>query len=426
MIIIKSFKYRIYPTIEQSERLNAWSGSLRFLWNLAHEQRLMGLARTDKVYHTAFDQIGGANRHGEAQLTALRNELPWFADVPRNVAAQLLVELDKSWQRCFKKIDKRPRFKSRGQNMLGLCEPHPKVWRITEQKNIRFPKIGIIKTKYHRPIEGKLKTCTLVRDVDQWFAIITCEVETVPMPRKKKTVAIDRGVKLVVADSGGKTVANPSFLKLGASKLAKSQRRLSKKKKGSKNRAKARQRVAKVHRKIRRQREHFLHNLSHYYAKSHGTVIIEKLNIVSMTKSASGSIEEPGQNVKQKNKLNKSILDVGWGLLSQMLKYKLEWGGGQLIEVPAEYSSQTCSKCEFVDVASRISQAEFVCTKCGHIENADINAAKVLYSRGTHGGAVCGGSAIKRPMKQKLRVAKRGTRHKNDCLGIKAPAFMPG
>ncbi len=391
--IIKSFKYRVYPTAKQLERLDRWDDATRFLWNLVHEQRLLGLSRTDKIYLNEYSQKSGTKYFEKGQLAELRKELPWLADVPSNVCADVFTRIDKGWQKCFNKTARKPRFKSRSGKKQSFCENSILCWRITERKNIRFPKLGELKAKYHRPIEGDPRTCTLVRDVDQWFAVITCKIKLKPKKRNSKTVAIDRGVRLVTADSDGKTVANPSFLKLGASKLAKAQRRLSRKKKGSKNRAKARQRVAKVHRKTRRQRQHFLHTLSHYYAKNHGVVIVEKLNIAAMTKSASGSIEEPGQNVRQKSRLNRSILDVGWGILVEMLDYKLKWSGGELKKVNPEYSSQTCSECEYVDAASRISQASFMCTKCGHIENADINAAKVLYSRGTRGSAVCGGSA---------------------------------
>ena len=121
VIIRKAFRYRIYPSDEQVDRIGRWEGALRFLWNLALEQRLMGLARSDKRYPTAFDQIN--------ELTELRAELPWLADVPRNVCAQLLVELDLAWQRCFKRIARKPRWKRKGKDHLNLTEPHPKAWR---------------------------------------------------------------------------------------------------------------------------------------------------------------------------------------------------------------------------------------------------------------------------------------------------------
>ena len=135
VVTSKAFRYRVYPTVSQIERFGRWESALRFLWNLANEQRLMGLSRPkdERVFPTAFDQIN--------ELTELRAELPWLADVPRNVCSQLLVELDKAWQRCFKRLGKRPRWKRKGLDSLGLCEPHPKAWRL-DGNIVRFPKLG--------------------------------------------------------------------------------------------------------------------------------------------------------------------------------------------------------------------------------------------------------------------------------------------
>jgi transposase len=119
--------------IRQAARLDAWEGALRFLWNLAHEQRLMGLrtVRDRRRYYTAFDQ--------QLELTDLRAEVPWLAEVPRNVCAQLLAELDKAWQRTFKKLASSPRFKKKGRDGVAICEPHPKTWSLVADGHIRFP-----------------------------------------------------------------------------------------------------------------------------------------------------------------------------------------------------------------------------------------------------------------------------------------------
>ena len=170
VLVSKAFRYRVYPTQEQVARLSAWESALRFLWNLALEQRRLGYARLrdERVYPTAFDQIN--------ELTELRVELPWLADVPRNVCSQLLVELDRAWQRCFAKLTRAPRWKRRGRDVLGFCEPHSKVWRL-DGSNVRFPKLGTLRAVMHRPLEGKPKTCSLKRDGDQWFVSIVCELD---------------------------------------------------------------------------------------------------------------------------------------------------------------------------------------------------------------------------------------------------------
>lgn len=359
VIVRRGFRYRVYPTPRQVDRLLAWESALRFLWNLAHEQRLMGLARTNKRYPSAFEQM--------KELTELRAELPWLADVPRNVCGQLLVELDNAWQRCFAKLGRIPRFKRKGTNVLGFCEPHPKAWR-RDGDMIRFPKLGNLRAVVHRQLEGKAKTCTLTRDGDQWFASIVCEIEMAdPAPRVEPVVALDRGVVNLVADSDGKIVESPRFYAKAMKQLARAQRAVSRKKKGSKNREKAKARVAVLHRKVRRQRDHVVQNLSATYAKSHGTVVVEKLQIGNMVRANRG--------------LARGILDAGWGRLVECLRYKLARSGGQLVEVPAAYSSQTCHACGHVAKENRRSQAEFECVSCGLVEHADLNAALVLKSR---------------------------------------------
>lgn len=388
MRIIKGARFRVYPTDAQIERLTAWEHALRFLWNLAHEQRRMGLAgpKDERIYPTAFDQIN--------ELTALRAELPWLADVPRDVCAQLLVELDRAWQRCFQRLARAPRFKRKGRELLGFCEPHPKKWRL-DGNILRFPKIGNLRAVVHRPLEGTPKTCAITRDGDQWFASIVCEVEiTDPAPRAEPVVALDRGVVALVADSDGKLVQNPAHLECSLKKLARAQRTVARRKKGSSNQKKAVARVSRIHRTIRRQREHVLHVLSSAYAKSHGTVVVEKLQILNMVRANSG--------------LARRILDAGWGRLVKMLRYKLAWSGGRLVEVPAAYSSQTCHGCGHVAAESRSSQATFCCVACGLVDHADLNAAKVLKSRWNPSAQPVEGSPFgARRSRKSLRVRLR-------------------
>ncbi len=366
--------------------------------NLALEQRKLGYARPrgERVYPSAFDQMN--------ELTELRAALPWLADVPRNVCSQLLVELEKAWQRCFAKLARAPRWKRKGRDALSFCEPHPKTWRV-DGSNIRFPKLGTLRTVMHRALEGKPKTCTLKRDGDQWFVSIVCELDVAePAPRAGPVVAIDRGIVNVTGDSDGRLEPSPSFYENALRRLAHAQRNVSRKKKGSKNREKAKARVAVLHRKIRRQREHFLHTLSHGYAKSHGVVVLEKLNVKGMIRAGRG--------------LARGIADAGWSRFAEMLGYKLAWSGGSIVEVPAAYSSQTCSVCGCVDAASRASQSVFRCTSCGHTEHADLNAPKVLLARAIRSGLPVDGSACKGPGRSRKRVALRVPRRSPESSAL--------
>jgi putative transposase len=383
----KGFKFRIYPSEKQRLRLLAWESALRFLWNLALEQRKLGLARPVRVYPTAFDQI--------SELKALCAELPFLADVPRNVCAQLLVELDRSWQRCFMRLARAPRWKRKGKDTLGLTEPHPKVWRLMGS-TLRFPKLGNLRAVVHRPLEGNPKSCTIRRDGDQWFVSIVCELELPdPAARIEPVVALDRGITHLIADSDGNLVENPRPLEAALKRLAKAQRIVSRRKKGSSNRKKAVNRVTRLHRKIRRQRDHALHTLSAAYAKSHGTVVVERLQTANMLHNRS---------------LARRIGDAGWNRLVELLRYKRAFSGGRLVEVPAAYSSQTCSVCGAVNADSR-HRRRFSCLQCGHIDHADLNAAKVLKSRANRSALPVEGTppeGARRSRKVvKLRVPRR-------------------
>lgn len=431
MIIHRGYKYRVYPTSDQEVVLFRWERTLRFLWNLGLEQwhmwmsgmvptrwrgeRHMWLAAGVKeedveplgeiywchskhhdstrkgwvaggdpdapktrtvasIYPSAMGQI--------RELTDLRAEHPWIAEVPRNVQESLFFDLEAAWKRCFERGGT-PHWKRRG-DAVGMCESHGRAFKL-DQDYVTFPKLGKVRAVIHRPLGGKQKAITLTRDGDQWFVSVMCEVEIADPPSSTKpAVGIDRGVVNLLADSDGRVVCGDQEREaMMRARLARAQRGVARKKKGSKNRQKAIDRVARLHRTVRRQREHVLHVESARYAKNHGVIVLEKLHVKAMTASAAGSVAEPGSKVRQKAGLNRSILASGWGKFAEMLRYKVVPEGGEIREVVAAYTSQTCSRCGHVDAASRSSQAVFRCTACGHEEHADTNAAKIILSRGT-------------------------------------------
>jgi putative transposase len=171
------------------------------------------------------------------------------------------------------------------------------------------------------------------------------------------------------------------------------------KKKFSANWKKQKAKITRLHSHAANARKDFLHKLSTGIAKSHGVVKIEKLQVRNMSASAAGTVEKPGQNVAQKRGLNRSILDQGWSMFATMLRYKLAERGGELIEVPAAYTSQTCSCCGVVDKDSRKDQATFECGHCGHADNADTNAARNIHQART--------IAAEPPKRTLRRVGKR-------------------
>jgi putative transposase len=170
-------------------------------------------------------------------------------------------------------------------------------------------------------------------------------------------------------------------------RLAREQRKLSRKKKGSENWKKQKREIAKLHHTIANVRQDFLHKLSTGISKNHAKVYVEGLQIKNMSASARGTVEEPGRNIKAKSGLNKSILDQGWYEFKRQLDYKLSWSGGILVEVNPRHTSQTCSCCGYAAKENRVSQDVFRCQVCGHEENADINAAKNILTVGQTGMA---------------------------------------
>src|SRR5437660_481103 len=239
---LRGLRYRLYPPPAQEARLRAWEGALRALWNVAHEQRRLYLARGARL-PSAFDQIN--------QLTELRAAVPWLAEVPRNVCAQVLVELDAAWQRCFTRLARRPRWKKEGRDPVAITEPHPRVFRVTTD-GVAFPQLGTIRAILHRPLGGEPKRCTLTREGDQWFVAIQCEQEgPEPARRPGPVVAIDRGLTNLLADSDGRWVPHPKHLDASLRRLARAQRVVARRATGSRGRERARPRGAKLHRTIR-------------------------------------------------------------------------------------------------------------------------------------------------------------------------------
>lgn len=403
MIIHRGFNYRIYPTKEQEARLLRWESTLRFLWNLGLEQWKLWMSRPrgERRYPSAM----GQNR----ELTELRAQHDWIADVPRNACEMVFFVLQDAWKRCFEGGGA-PRWKRRG-NIVGMREPHGPCFKVGLDF-VTFPRLGRVAAVIHRPLGGKQKAITITRDGDQWFASVMCEVEIADRgPSVKPAVGIDRGVVNLLADSDGRRVeAEAGREARMRARIARVQRVVERRRKGGKNRQKAIDKLARLHRTVRRQREHVLHEQSARYAKSHGVIVIEKLHVQRMTASAAGTPAEPGVNVRAKAGLNRSVLAAGWSKFAKMLRYKVVPEGGEVREVAAAYSSQTCSRCGRVDPTSRVSQALFRCTGCAHEEHADTNAARVILQRGLiaveRTVTACGGSAVGRPSKQEPRPAR--------------------
>lgn len=400
MMIRRSFKFRLRPNPEQESRLREWERSLKTIWNAALEQRFTVMRHWRQGCSPDF--LGYLQQQN--QLTEARAASQWLNDVPCACCQGVLRDLDKAWQGWLRARNSgRPRFKGR-HHSVAIFASAPSVGFIDGA--VKFPKVGPIKAVIHRPIEGTIKTAAITRDIDEWYVSFSCEHEVRdPGASELPVVGVDRGVAVTLADSFGRVSCIPDGIRELTERAAHLQATLlAHKRKGSKSRERAKDRIAAVSRHARRIREDWLHNEALYYATHYGVIKVEALKIRNMTRSAAGTTEEPGVNVAAKAGLNRSILEQGWARFVEILKYKCEATGAVVVEVPAAYTSQTCSECGCVDVASRRSQSEFSCVHCGFECNADVNAAKNISARD---GRVIGGYNAKAAPKQKRRILKR-------------------
>lgn len=343
----------------------------RTLYNAGLEQRREAYRKAGKTL-SAYDQ--------QKELTALKEACPEYNSVYSHVLQDVFDRLDRAYKSFFSRVKqgaKRagfPRFK--GQDRwdsfkFKQCWDNKKNdWTtcgkpVDAGRRINVPKIGTVKIKLHRPLEGKPKSLQIVLDVDQWYAVYTCEVTGQTLPEMGSSVGIDVGTTWFAVTSDGEFVDNPRYLKASLRKLRVQQRTVARRKKAGNRRRKAVQNVAKTHRKIRRQRSDFHHTTARRLVNEHDVIAHEDLRVSNMVKS----------------NLARSISDVGWASFFEILANKAAEAGRQVIAVNPMYTSQQCNTCGHTCRENRVSQARFVCVVCGWAENADVNAAKNILQR---------------------------------------------
>lgn len=368
------FKLKTTPEIETAFTMMAGHG--RFIWNKALRLNLDRLERGVPIVW--YNDLCGL-----LHLWKQSEEYGFLAEANAQALQQKLKDLDKAFSDAFdltqpsKRI---PRFKKRGEHDSFRFPQGVKI----ENRRVFLPKIGWVGFFKSREIPGTIKNATVTREADGWYVSIQTEVAIPdPMPRSGPAIGIDRGVAVFAATSEGELVEPMHALAKSQKRLAHLQRNLARQTKGSANRQKTKAKIARMHQHIARQREDFLHKLSTRWSKSHALIVLEDLQIGNMTRSAKGTVENPGSNIAQKSGLNRAILDQGWGEFAAMLGYKMAVQGGRLALVPPQYSSQTCSVCGHVARENRPTRDLFRCVACNYTEHADVNAAKVILARGT-------------------------------------------
>ena len=393
MLLNRAYTYRLDPTPAQASAFAQWAGACRYVYNLALEQR--------RDWHRPGRSFSYSQQQRE--LTTLRADVEWLKAVPVHALQMAVRSLDSAYQCFFSGSGGYPQPHCKGKrDSFTLPDPaYLGFKRLNKNRGaIKVPKVGWVKLVGWRALGGELRSITISRRAGHWHASIAWRAEITNPPKSERpAVGIDRGVAVFAAMSDGRMVAPLNSFRSIETKLAKAQRRLSRKTKFSANWLRQKAKISRIHMKAANARKDYLHKLSTEIAKSHGVVKVEKLRVRNMSASAKGTVEQPGTNVRAKAGLNKAILDQGWSMFSTMLKYKLAERGGELVEVDPAYTSQTCSCCGTVDKASRKDQATFECGHCGHTENADINAARNILQART--------LAVEPPKRIPRRVGKR-------------------
>ena len=323
------------------------------------------------------------------------DDTSFLSEAHSQILQQVLKDLDRAYKNFFAKRADFPRFKRKGVHNTFR---YPQGFKLDEgNSRIFLPKIGWVRYRNSRRTEGTPKQVTVSFSAGKWYASIQTEREVPePVHSSQRAVGIDMGVARFATLSDGSFIKPLHSFRKHEKKLATLQRKLARRTKFSANWQKLKAKIQRLHRTIANVRNDFLHKTTTIISKNHALVVIEDLKVRNMSRSASGTVEAPGRNVRAKAGLNKSILDQGWFEFRRQLAYKLAWLGGQLHVVPPQYTSQTCSRCGCVDKNNRPTQARFMCTACGFESNADHNAALNILAAG-QAVTACGAGRAQAP-----------------------------
>ncbi len=384
--MIRSYKFRMYPTSKQDALLRAMLDDHRSLYNAALQERRDAWKRGKQIWFADQD----------AQLTAIRAEDKDQARWSYSAQEQTLRRLDKAFKAFFRRVrDGRapgyPRFKGIGyfdtvdhRNGDGAkWDSHP------TQTKVYFQGVGHIKVRQHRPVVARrLTRIGIKREGRRWYVILAADQA---LPAALQMTGVMVGIDLATGPNGlaytsvGERIENPAYGRASQSRLADADRMLSRTQRGSNRRRKARQRLADVHRKIRNQRHDYLHKAARRLVDRYDVIVAEDLNIAGMTRRAAprpdGARGYEHNGGSAKTGLNRSIHDAGWGLFLEMIRAKAESAGREFIQVDPAYTSQSCSKCGHREAANRNGKF-FRCLSCGHVDDADVNAAVNILKAG--------------------------------------------
>ena len=372
MLVRKAFKFEMMPNGEQTRKMKQFAGCSRFVFNKA-------LAYQNEQYQQDNSFKFSYNKMCKL-LPEWKQELVWLKDSHAQMLQSSLKDLESAFKNFFAKRADFPKFKKKG---MKESFRFPQGCKLEQHNNrIWLPKIGWVRYRNSREVVGKIKNVTVSQKCGKWYVSIQTEFEqTIPVP-KGGEIGIDMGIVRFATLSNGQFFEPINAFKTLRGKLAKLQKQFKNKTKFSKNWQKLKAKIAKLHHKIANIRKNHLHQISSTISKNHAIVYVEDLKVANMSKSAKGTVEKPGKNVKQKSGLNRTILDQAWYEFRRQLDYKLLWNGGHLIAVPPQNTSRCCPACGHTSKDNRQTQAQFECIDCGYQNNADVVGAINVLKRG--------------------------------------------
>jgi len=381
---LQAYKYELQPNCEQQRNMRRFAGACRFVFNKA-------LAMQKVRYEQGEKKLSYAGLCKSLTEWKVQAETIWLTETPSQALQQTLKDLERAYTNFFAKRADFPRFKKKGQSDSFR---YPQGYKLDQgNSRIFLPKLGWIRYRNSRDMLGTAKNITVSSNGGKWFVSIQNEREVEqPVHPATAIVGIDVGITRFATLSDGSHIEPLNTFRKHQTRLARYQRAMSRKVKFSNNWKKAKAKVQKIHTRIANVRRDFLHKTTTAISQNHAIVCIEDLQVRNMSKSAAGSSEAPGRNVRQKSGLNKSILDQGWAEFRRQLEYKQVWRGGEVIAVPARNTSRTCPACGHVWAENRQTQAKFGCVDCGYEANADLVGAINVLERG-HRLLACGKSA---------------------------------